>query len=91
LNGRILTAQSGAFNAMHPLKGDAMFEGLLQPMHLILIAGIALLILGPKKLPELGRGIGESIKGFKASMAADDPAPQPAAAKDVENNQDKVA
>jgi sec-independent protein translocase protein TatA len=47
-----------------------MFEGLFQPMHLILIAGITLLIFGPKKLPELGKGLGESIRGFKSAMAA---------------------
>jgi sec-independent protein translocase protein TatA len=47
-----------------------MFEGLFQPMHLLLIAGIALLVFGPKKLPELGKGLGESIRGFKSAMAA---------------------
>jgi sec-independent protein translocase protein TatA len=46
-----------------------MFEGLFQPMHLMLIAGIALLVFGPKKLPELGKGLGESIRGFKSAMA----------------------
>lgn len=46
-----------------------MFEGLFQPMHLLVIAGIALLVFGPKKLPELGKGLGESIRGFKAAMA----------------------
>jgi len=45
-----------------------MFEGLFQPMHLLIIFGIALLVFGPKKLPELGKGIGEGIRGFKASM-----------------------
>ncbi|MGA7400446.1 MAG: twin-arginine translocase TatA/TatE family subunit [Candidatus Sulfotelmatobacter sp.] len=45
-----------------------MFEGLFQPMHLLIIAGIALLIFGPKKLPELGKGMGEGIRGFKAAM-----------------------
>ena len=45
-----------------------MFEGLLQPMHLLVIFGIALLVFGPKKLPELGKGIGEGIRGFKAAM-----------------------
>lgn len=39
-------------------------------MHLIIVAGIALLIFGPKKLPELGKGFGESIRGFKSAMAA---------------------
>jgi sec-independent protein translocase protein TatA len=39
-------------------------------MHLLVIFGIALLVLGPKKLPELGKGLGESIRGFKSAMAA---------------------
>jgi sec-independent protein translocase protein TatA len=47
-----------------------MFEGLFQPMHLLIIAGIALLVFGPKKLPELGKGLGESIRGFKSAMAS---------------------
>jgi sec-independent protein translocase protein TatA len=45
-----------------------MFEGLLQPTHLLLIFGIALLVFGPKKLPELGKGIGEGIRGFKSAV-----------------------
>ena len=45
-----------------------MFEGLFQPTHLIVIFGIALLVFGPKKLPELGKGIGEGIRGFKSAM-----------------------
>ena len=45
-----------------------MFEGLFQPVHLLVIFGIALLVFGPKKLPELGRGIGEGIRGFKSAM-----------------------
>jgi len=45
-----------------------MFEGLFQPMHLLLIFGIALLVFGPKKLPELGKGLGESIRGFKQAL-----------------------
>ena len=46
-----------------------MFEGLFQPMHLLVIAGIALMVFGPKKLPELGKGLGESIRGFRAAVA----------------------
>lgn len=49
-----------------------MFEGLFQPMHIIVIFALALLILGPKKLPELGKGLGESIRGFKSAMSAKD-------------------
>ncbi len=47
-----------------------MFEGLFQPMHMLVLFGIALLVFGPKKLPELGKGLGESIRGFKSAMAA---------------------
>jgi sec-independent protein translocase protein TatA len=49
-----------------------MFEGLFQPMHLLVIFGIALLVFGPKKLPELGKGIGEGIRGFKSAMREDE-------------------
>ena len=45
-----------------------MGEGLFQPLHLIIIAAIALIIFGPKRLPELGKGMGQAIRGFKESM-----------------------
>jgi sec-independent protein translocase protein TatA len=45
-----------------------MFEGIFQPMHLLVIIGLALLMFGPKKLPELGKGIGEGIRGFKSAI-----------------------
>ena len=45
-----------------------MLEDLFQPMHLLVIFVIALLVFGPKKLPELGKGIGEGIRGFKSAM-----------------------
>ena len=41
-------------------------------MHLLVIFGIALLVFGPKKLPELGKGIGDGIRGFKSAMAMKD-------------------
>ncbi len=57
-----------------------MLEGLFQPMHLLVILFIALLVFGPKKLPELGKGLGDGIRAFKdtvrtnASEAEDHPA-----------------
>jgi sec-independent protein translocase protein TatA len=45
-----------------------MLEGIFQPMHLLVILGIALLVFGPQKLPELGKGIGEGIRGFKSAI-----------------------
>jgi len=45
-----------------------MFEGLLQPMHLIIVLAIVLLLFGPKKLPELSKGLGQAIRGFKQAL-----------------------
>ena len=49
-----------------------MFRGLFQPMHLFIILAIALVVLGPGKLPELGKALGKSIQGFKKAIAEDD-------------------
>ena len=45
-----------------------MLEGLFQPMHLLVILFIALLVFGPKKLPELGKGLGDGIRAFKDTV-----------------------
>ena len=42
-----------------------MIEGLLQPTHLLLILLAALFVFGPKKLPELGKGLAQGIRSFK--------------------------
>ncbi|MGD0507597.1 MAG: twin-arginine translocase TatA/TatE family subunit [Terriglobales bacterium] len=43
-------------------------EGLFQPLHLLLIFAIALILFGPKRLPELGKGLGEGIRALKDGM-----------------------
>ncbi len=53
-----------------------MLEGLFQPTHLIIIFAIALLVFGPKKLPELGKGLGEGIRALKEGMKEAPPAEQ---------------
>jgi len=45
-----------------------MGEGLLQPMHLLVILVIAVLVFGPKKLPELGKNLGQGIRGFRDAI-----------------------
>ena len=47
-----------------------MIEGLLQPQDLLIILAVALFVFGPKKLPELGQGLGKGIRSFKESMKA---------------------
>jgi len=45
-----------------------MFEGIFQPTHLIIVLAIVLLFFGPKRLPELSKGLGKAIRGFKQSL-----------------------
>jgi sec-independent protein translocase protein TatA len=59
-----------------------MFEGLLQPTHLILILVIVLIIFGPGKLPELGKTLGTGIREFReAASHANDPESPPTPAE----------
>jgi sec-independent protein translocase protein TatA len=41
---------------------------LFQPSHLIILAILAFILFGAKKLPELGKGLGEGLRGFKEGM-----------------------
>jgi sec-independent protein translocase protein TatA len=50
-----------------------MIEDLLQPRHLLVILAVALLMFGPKKLPELGKGLAEGIRGFKDAIKPSSP------------------
>jgi sec-independent protein translocase protein TatA len=64
-----------------------MFGDIVQPTHLLFILVVALLVLGPKRLPEVGRSLGKGIRDFRGAMAGieehttglfnDDPAPTP--------------
>lgn len=66
-----------------------MFEGLFQPMHLLVIFFIALLVFGPKKLPELGKGIGEGIRALKEGMKDASSDPPKTASTEVKNTEVK--
>jgi sec-independent protein translocase protein TatA len=41
---------------------------LFQPWHLIIVAVVLLVLFGGRKLPELGKGLGEGLRGFKDGM-----------------------
>lgn len=45
-----------------------MFDGLLQPMHLLVLLIIAMFVFGPKRLPELGKAMGDGIRSFRNGM-----------------------
>jgi sec-independent protein translocase protein TatA len=45
---------------------------ILQPTHLLFILVIALLVLGPKRLPEVGRSLGRGLRDFRSAMSGED-------------------
>jgi sec-independent protein translocase protein TatA len=53
-----------------------MLDNLLTPTHLVVVLVIALLIFGPRKLPELGKGLGEGFRGFKEGIKGGPEAPK---------------
>jgi TatA/E family protein of Tat protein translocase len=52
-------------------RGICMGPGLLAPTHIIMLALVALLIFGPKRLPEIARSLGHGLREFKDSVTAD--------------------
>ena len=64
--------------------------GSLGLPELIIVGIIALLIFGPKKLPELGSGLGKAIRDFKGAMSeTDEPAKPEAKATEVKKEEKK--
>jgi len=60
---------------------------LLQPWHLIVLAVVAFLLFGAKRLPELGKGLGEGLMGFREGIKGiSDPVPPPPPAPTVQQN-----
>jgi sec-independent protein translocase protein TatA len=60
-------------------------DGLLSPTHIIFILVIVLVIFGPGKLPQLGKGLGEGIKGFKEAIKGGPSNEHPKSSSDEKN------
>ena len=65
--------------------------GQLGPMELLIVGLIALLVFGPKKLPELGSGLGKAIRDFKGAMSGKDSSPEEEKKEKETEKQDKSA
>jgi sec-independent protein translocase protein TatA len=46
-----------------------MLTSIIQPTHLIIVLIVAFLVLGPKRLPEAGRAVGQGLKEFRSSVS----------------------
>jgi sec-independent protein translocase protein TatA len=53
----------------HRVRFQGVIGDVLQPTHLLFILAVALLVLGPKKLPEVGRSLGKGIRDFRNAMS----------------------
>jgi sec-independent protein translocase protein TatA len=62
-----------------------MIEGLLRPTHLLLILVVALFVFGPKKLPELGKGLAQGIRSFKDGIKLAEHPKTPEIAEETKN------
>jgi sec-independent protein translocase protein TatA len=47
------------------------------PLELLVILAVALLVLGPKRLPDAGKSLGKAVRGFREAMDRDDEEPEP--------------
>jgi len=54
--------------------------GIENPVHLIFIGIVALLVLGPKRLPEVARALGHGLREFREAVSQQGEAPQSSAA-----------
>ena len=63
------------------------------PMHLLIVAIVILVLFGGRKIPELMRGLGEGVRGFKEGMAGTPPqqAPPPSAPAPEKPSEEKKA
>jgi sec-independent protein translocase protein TatA len=48
--------------------------GLENPIHLIFLLAVLLMLFGAKRLPEMGRGLGHGMRGFKDALSGESPA-----------------
>jgi sec-independent protein translocase protein TatA len=49
-----------------------MFSGLESPTHWLVLLAVVLIVLGPKRLPDAGRALGEGMRGFRDSLSGRD-------------------
>ena len=56
-----------------------MFD--ISPIQIILVLGLALIVFGPKRLPEMGRNLGKGLRDFKGGLSGESADPDPTAVR----------
>jgi sec-independent protein translocase protein TatA len=56
------------FGALSRFRSRENLMEIFQPWHLAIIAIVAIVLFGGRKLPELGKGLGEGLRGFKDGL-----------------------
>jgi sec-independent protein translocase protein TatA len=72
------------------LSSGAVVGDLLQPTHLLFVLVVALLVLGPKRLPEVGRALGRGLRDFRSAISGEEP-PERAITHAEQNDPSSVA
>ncbi len=54
--------------------------GAISPLHLLIVAVVALIVIGPAKLPETGAALGRALREFREAQRDDEPTPPTAPA-----------
>jgi sec-independent protein translocase protein TatA len=69
----------------------AVLSGLENPLHWLVVLAIALVLFGPKRLPELGRSLGAGLRGFKEALGEESPADKRSELKDADREPTAVS
>ncbi len=64
--------------------------GGIGPTELIIVLVVALVLLGPKRLPEAGRSLGRGLRGFRETLTGGDPEPEAHAAAPAAPSRDRA-
>ncbi len=56
----------------HRLSFGVVVGDILQPTHLLFVLVVALLVLGPKRLPEVGKALGRGLRDFRSAMSGEE-------------------
>ena len=67
-----------------------MIGDILQPTHLLFVLVIALIVLGPKRLPEVGRSLGRGLRDFRSAISGQDHEPSPETVHELESGETGV-